>query len=371
MHEKIVLLAEADYISTQWYQDTLSGILSQIKRYDMDFRVISHIPQEPVEEYQNGFVLLFGMSAAWMASAFAALEGLGNVVAINQNPKEVPRGVHTVSIDRTQGIFNAMQYLVRCGRNKIALFGVDPHSIGDRERMAAYLKMGRALEIPAGENDIFTSQELLQDCAIELCEKAVQYDSAICANDYSAVVLLRELKKRQIAVPEKMALVGYGNLDICRHTSPTLTSVTMDFREAGIQAAHIVKMLQRSGERANVSLTLDAQIVPRESTPAAMERAADRTKLLEKAQRTVAFQREPSVRKLQAINEMLSFSDEMDRVILRGICMGKTYQEIADENYISFPALKKRIRRMKQLCGVEGRQELERLVTEFDLQFNR
>lgn len=66
MHEKIVLLAEADYISTQWYQDTLSGILSQIKRYDMDFRVISHIPQEPVEEYQNGFVLLFGMSAAWM-----------------------------------------------------------------------------------------------------------------------------------------------------------------------------------------------------------------------------------------------------------------------------------------------------------------
>ena len=59
MHEKIVLLAEADYISTQWYQDTLSGILSQIKRYDMDFRVISHIPQEPVEEYQNGFVLLF------------------------------------------------------------------------------------------------------------------------------------------------------------------------------------------------------------------------------------------------------------------------------------------------------------------------
>ena len=47
------------------------------------------------------------------------------------------------------------------------------------------------------------------------------------------------------------------------------------------------------------------------------------------------------------------------------------YKEIADENYISFPALKKRIRRMKQLCGVEGRQELERLVTEFDLQFNR
>ena len=149
MHEKIVLLAEADYISTQWYQDTLSGILSQIKRYDMDFRVISHIPQEPVEEYQNGFVLLFGMSAAWMASAFAALEGLGNVVAINQNPKEVPRGVHTVSIDRTQGIFNAMQYLVRCGRNKIALFGVDPHSIGDRERMAAYLKMGRTIFLQA------------------------------------------------------------------------------------------------------------------------------------------------------------------------------------------------------------------------------
>ena len=89
MHEKIVLLAEADYISTQWYQDMLSGILSQIKRYDMDFRVISHIPQEPVEEYQNGFVLLFGMSAAWIASAFAALEGLGNVVAMNQNPKEV------------------------------------------------------------------------------------------------------------------------------------------------------------------------------------------------------------------------------------------------------------------------------------------
>ena len=53
MHEKIVLLAEADYISTQWYQDTLSGILTQIKRYDMDFRVIYHIPQEPVEEYQN------------------------------------------------------------------------------------------------------------------------------------------------------------------------------------------------------------------------------------------------------------------------------------------------------------------------------
>ncbi len=371
MREKLILIAEGEYMPTQWYQDTLSGVLSQTKRYDLDFRVLSRIPDAPGETLKDARVLLFGMSAAWMARALEALRGLSGVVAINQSPKGMPRSVHTVSIDRTHGVASLMRFLAHNGRRRIALFGVDLHSVGDRERISAYLDTGAELGVEAREKHIYHNAELLSDGADAQCGAITRYGAAECANDYSAAVLLSALGRRGVRVPEDVAVTGYGNLTLCQYTDPPLTSVTMDFREAGIQAVHIVRLLERNGGRVNVNLTLEAQVVPRASAPGAVAPRGEDSVARESGRRQTAFHKDASVQALQAINEMLAVTDDIDRHILAGICDGLPYQAIADAYYISFPALKNRVKRITALCQTESRQELVALMSAYGLRFTR
>jgi len=74
----------------------------------------------------------------------------------------------------------------------------------------------------------------------DLLMKAPDTDAVFCANDDLALGVLFECRRRQIAVPEQMLLVGFNDLEFMASSVPTLTSVRTNRYEMGRDAATMV-----------------------------------------------------------------------------------------------------------------------------------
>lgn len=85
--------------------------------------------------------------------------------------------------------------------------------------------------------------------------------SVICGSDEIAAGFISFLNRKNISIPETVAVMGMGNSEISNFTNPALT--TMDIRESEIAQAAIDML---TGGPYDSNSIIPAQIIPREST---------------------------------------------------------------------------------------------------------
>lgn len=90
--------------------------------------------------------------------------------------------------------------------------------------------------------------------------------TGVCAyNDETAVALLAGLKRRGLAAPGDLAVIGADDVPVARLTDPPLTTVVVDTRRfADVVAAYVIHGLTGLGRRKRISSTI-LDIVVRES----------------------------------------------------------------------------------------------------------
>ncbi|NMR19218.1 LacI family DNA-binding transcriptional regulator [Cellulomonas fimi] len=96
------------------------------------------------------------------------------------------------------------------------------------------------------------------------------------ANDEMALGALRELRAHGLAVPGQVSVMGFDDIPSARNTVPGLTTVHQDVAALGERAASVLMTILSTGERpAESRVTLPVQLVVRESTGVANQRADD------------------------------------------------------------------------------------------------
>jgi LacI family transcriptional regulator len=115
--------------------------------------------------------------------------------------------------------------------------------------LATYGTQCEAAPMMKLKNDITLSVLWWKGCEDEVFQwvQSLQKPVGIfCPWDMQAFFLLNLCEARGIAVPEDVAVVGYGNnADLCRASTPPLSSVAPNAREIGYQAAGLLdKMFQ-------------------------------------------------------------------------------------------------------------------------------
>lgn len=90
-----------------------------------------------------------------------------------------------------------------------------------------------------------------------------QFDGVFAASDMIAMRTLRALADRAIAVPERVAVIGFDDLPLTNHTVPRLTSVRQDIAQG---AATMVELLFRriAGEE-TASAVMQPTLIVRDS----------------------------------------------------------------------------------------------------------
>ncbi|MFM0513377.1 LacI family DNA-binding transcriptional regulator [Paraburkholderia sp. RL17-373-BIF-A] len=102
---------------------------------------------------------------------------------------------------------------------------------------------------------------------VDMMQRAPEVDAIFFAGDVLAVGALFEAQRRNWKVPERIAIAGFDDLDILRHTVPRLTCLNLPRLEIGRRSAEALLQRMRSNEPAvPTKLDLGFEIIQREST---------------------------------------------------------------------------------------------------------
>jgi len=187
------------------------------------------------------------------------------VLLNNQHPSEL---AHSVSIDNTDGGYQATAHLIALGHCDIAYIGDESGLQSDEERFdgfqaamkTAQLKVRQELVVrgdgkPAGGKK--QTLELLQ---------LPQPPSAIfCYNDMTALGAIDQVQARGWQVGREVSVVGFDDLFFAASLQPPLTTFRQPKKELGKQAIQLLLAILR-GEPAERKVVLRGELVVRGST---------------------------------------------------------------------------------------------------------
>jgi len=364
----VIFCGESNYKKSSWYGEALEGIRTAARKRGIPLLLWDEKDPEGVQTDLLGEnVILLGFSGGWVGSmAQRFIKSGAKVVLICLDQAGIPDRVHLIELDRARAIREIVGRMAAAGRTKILLFGVDRGSVSDREREEAYLESAESLGLSVGKRDVYPNLGRLEESLEVLKETIEEYNAAVCVNDYAALALIRWLKKRGIRVPENMMVSGCGNMALGEMTAPSLTSVTLDYQEAGRQAVELFYYLERHPEIMSSVVTLESRLILRDSTgelPDAEELAVKPPSYTS----SVPFFRDGTVLELLQANDFLVSLDDTDRAILGAFQAGCRSSETADRCFIAQTTFKKRMSRLLSASGTSSRSELLEKLREWGI----
>ena len=171
-----------------------------------------------------------------------------------------------VVLDHTTDFCEVTEHLIRLGHEQIGFIGADWNNtrVGSAKAKGYLLAMqkhglipkripGRPFAKPA-----YHLGKRLRWFGTEI------FTAFVCRNDYTAIGLCRGLHESGLRVPEDMAVVGSGDIDLAAYMTPALTTLATPY-EAIAQAAMELMVEQLEGQDAPRQVTLTSPLVVRES----------------------------------------------------------------------------------------------------------
>lgn len=144
----------------------------------------------------------------------------------------------SVSADNFAGAFAATEHLLQRGRQRIAHLTMPSHISVTQERLAGYRAALEQYGIPF-DDSIVRYGPLGQDEVESIVDELLTYspDAFFAAGDRLALGCMAALKKRNIAIPEAVSLVGFTNIAVADLLAPALSTVEQPAQEIGQLAA--------------------------------------------------------------------------------------------------------------------------------------
>lgn len=160
------------------------------------------------------------------------------------------------------------QHLAQRGYRHLGFLGAQEHRA--IKRLAGFRDEVARLGLPTIETELVAPPSSIEDGARmmrALKARTPQLQAVYCSNDTLGVGALLACRQAEWAVPQSMAVVGFSDLAIASASQPALSSVRVQAREMGKQAARM--LLARLSENSKVLPTvadLGFSIVARESS---------------------------------------------------------------------------------------------------------
>nr|WP_157408892.1 LacI family DNA-binding transcriptional regulator [Actinoplanes sp. N902-109] len=166
-----------------------------------------------------------------------------------------------VDADNRGGARDAVAYLKERGRQRIAtITGPQDMSVGIA-RLAGYRDVAGPGTVAHGD----FSEESGAAAMTRLLELDPGLDAVFAASDAMAAGALRVLRDRGLRTPEDVAVVGFDDSVIARHTDPPLTSVNQPIEEMGQEMVRLLLSKIDGVEPQDPEVVLSTGLVVRRS----------------------------------------------------------------------------------------------------------
>jgi LacI family transcriptional regulator len=174
-----------------------------------------------------------------------------------------------VAIDNAGGAAAMVRHLVRHGHRRIALIAGPEDDSDARERRQGYMTALGESDVARDEN-LEVRGDFTEDGGYEATRRLLATGSRptaiFAASDSMAIGAMSALREAQIAVPDEIAIAGFGDLPVARHVDPSLSSVHVPSVELGrLALERMVFAIARQGQGAHTHDRLACTLVLRNS----------------------------------------------------------------------------------------------------------
>lgn len=241
--------------------------------------------------HQAGLQLVLGNmhgSAQGMVSAVRAMRGRVDGLLIMPNESDpahfassLPPGLPTtlinypsgkidlpsVAIDNYSGARLMTETLIARGYRRIAYVAGPRNNRDARERKRGFTD---ALSEMTGEQSPLIlpgdfTEEAGGEAARVIIAGNVEVDAVFAANDMMAVGCLAVLREAGLAVPADIAVVGFDDIPLARHTYPSLTTMEVQIADLGATAMRLLLAQLRGEPNPGADILLKPSLMLRES----------------------------------------------------------------------------------------------------------
>lgn len=177
----------------------------------------------------------------------------------------------SVGTDNRRGGTLAAEHLIAGGRRHLAFYG-NTAVPEVEQRLAGYAAACTAAGLPQRVVPVPMTPEAAYAAVAADLAGGWPIDGIVAASDTIAMMAIRALAERQLAVPADVGIVGYDDVIMAAHTNPPLTTIRQDLKRG---ADLLVDLLFRrmAGEN-TASVVLPPELVVRGSSHAACAVAA-------------------------------------------------------------------------------------------------
>lgn len=173
------------------------------------------------------------------------------------------QGHFSVTIDDFEGAKKATKHLIDSGHAKLGHLSGPDGWLESEVRQRGFLETCKASSVESIV--VFGGSwepESGYDLAAEVAESGVT--AVFCANDQSAIGLMRGLHELDVAVPGDISVVGYDDMPESKYMNPPLTTIRPDFQQLG---KRLMRMLveELNGEVSVRKELIEPDLIRRES----------------------------------------------------------------------------------------------------------
>jgi DNA-binding LacI/PurR family transcriptional regulator len=273
-----------DTLDQDYQQQIVLGIDAEARSLDLDVTCFAGgvlDAPEPINQQSNG---AYALCSPQRIDALIVLSGtLSNYSGMESLSRYCRRfmllpvcsiggaltGAVEVAVDNRAGVRQALTHLAQtCGRRRIAFVKGPPGNDEAQERFQVYKEAVDDLRL-ANEAELVVEGDFLEPSGARaiktlLDDRRLGFDALMCASDLMAIGAMRALAERKVAVPQKVAVVGFDDIQAARFAAPSLATVRQPLYEQGRRALREV-VARLSEKDLPGRVFLDASFIPRES----------------------------------------------------------------------------------------------------------
>jgi LacI family transcriptional regulator len=170
-----------------------------------------------------------------------------------------------------QGAYNATEYLIKLGHQRIGFITGSMDLGCARDRLAGYQAALRAHHLPFDSKQVYEGDFHQPDGyagANRLLENQVRPTAIFASNDVMAMSAMEAVREHGLRVPEDVSVLGFDDIPQAAHVHPALTTVRQPLEQMGRVAAQMLLDFLNDPDARPRRIELPTELIIRDSCQA-------------------------------------------------------------------------------------------------------
>jgi len=221
------------------------------------------VPRLLLEEGTDGLLVV----GTLLDDAFAPVLNQKAVPIVLVDAYALSEKYDAVVSDNMSGAYQAVSYLIERGHRHMGIVGTCPDGYPSlRERRQGYIQ---ALKDHGLTQTYFTDCAPHKDAAFEattqLLSQYPQISAVFGCNDEIALAAMRAAQALGRPVPEELSVIGFDDIDLAHHVTPSLTTMRVDKAGMGRMAVKLLINRVEFPDAERVTSVIRTRLIERES----------------------------------------------------------------------------------------------------------